>query len=73
MSKYLIPVLEVAEDDLYIESTSARSLTEAQTRLMNKLLRKWDIEDVPADWDDFISIASSNDYFVGDIRDIEEF
>ena len=73
MSKYLIPVLEIVEDDLYIESTSARSLTEAQTRIMNKLLRKWDIEDVPADWDDFISIASSNDYFVGDIRDIEEF
>ena len=40
---------------------------------MNKLLRKWGIEDVPADWDDFSLIASSNDYFVGDIRDIEEF
>ena len=71
MSKYLIPVL--AEDALYIESTSARSLTEAQTRLMNKLLRDWDIEDVPADWDDFVSIASGYECYVGDIRDIEEF
>ena len=71
MSKYLIPVL--AEGELYIESTSARSLTEAQSRLMNKLLRDWDIEDVPADWDDFVSIASGYEYYVGGIQDVEEF
>ena len=40
---------------------------------MNKLLRDWDIEDVPADWDDFISIASGYECYVGDIRDVEEF
>ena len=31
------------------------------------------IEDVPADWDDFVSIASGYECYVGDIRDVEEF
>lgn len=73
MSKYLVPVLEIAEDNLYIESTSAKSLTEAQTKLINKLLKKWDIEYAPVDWDGFSLIASSNDYIVGDIQNVEEF
>ena len=71
MSKYLVPVC----DDNYcpfIVSTSARSLEEAETRIMNKLVRDYDL-DVPADWDDFVSIASGYECYVGDIRDVEEF
>ena len=70
MSKYLIPVLE--KDDLYISSTSARSMEEAETRFMNKFTREWDL-DVPADWDDFCEIAAKSDYYVGMISSIEEF
>ena len=71
MSKYLVPVC----DDNYcpfIVSTSARSLEEAETRIMSKLVRDYDL-DVPADWDDFCSIAFDSGYYIGDIRDVEEF
>lgn len=47
MSKYLIPVL--TDDDLYIESTSAKSICDAETKFINKFTRDWNL-DVPADW-----------------------
>lgn len=71
MSKYLVPVC----DDNYcpfIVSTSARSLEEAETRIMNKLVRDYDL-DVPADWDDFCDSALDSNIWVGEIRDVEEF
>lgn len=70
MSKYLVPVSEGGYP--YIVSTSARSINEAENRIMNKLFREWDL-DTPADWDDFCDIAFDSGYYVGDIRDIEEF
>ena len=71
MSKYIVPVCDDNYSP-YIVSTSARSLEEAETRIMNKLVREYDL-DVPADWDDFVSIASEYECYVGDIRDVEEF
>ena len=71
MSKYIVPVC----DDNYcpfIVSTSARSIEEAERRIMNKLTNEWDL-DVPADWDDFCSIAFDSGYYIGEIRDVEEF
>lgn len=70
MSKYLVPISEGSYP--YIISTSARSINEAEDRMMNKLVREWDL-DTPADWDDFCSIAFDSGYYVGDIRDVEEF
>jgi len=40
--------------------------------MMNKLVREWDL-DTPVDWDDFCSIAFDSGYYIGEIRDIEEF
>lgn len=70
MSKYLIPVYE--EGYPYIVSTSARSMEEAERRIMNQLATAWDL-DVPADWDDFCYIAFQAGFDIGEIRDIEEF
>ena len=53
-------------------STSARSIEEAERRIMNKLTNEWDLE-VPADWDDFCDNAFESGYYIGDIRDVEEF
>lgn len=56
----------------YIVSTSARSMEEAERRIMNQLVNEWDL-DVPADWDDFCDLAFQSGCDVGEIRDIEEF
>ena len=53
-------------------STSARSINEAEDRMMNKLVREWDL-DTPADWDDFCDNAYESGYYIGEIRDVEEF
>lgn len=72
MSKYLVPVSDEEGKFPYIMSTSARSMEEAETRIINNLVREWDL-DVPADWDDFCDNAYESGYYVGEIRDIEEF
>ena len=69
MSKYLVPISEGGYP--YIVSTSARSINEAEDRMMNKLVREWDL-DTPADWVEFCSIAFDSGYYIGEIRDIEE-
>ena len=71
MSKYLVPISDNGGYP-YIVSTSARSIEEAERRIMNKLTNEWDL-DVPADWDDFCSIAFDSGYYIGEIRDVEEF
>lgn len=53
-------------------STSARSMEEAERRIMNTLTNEWDLE-VSADWDDFCDNAYESGYYIGEIRDIEEF
>lgn len=70
MSKYIIPVCE--DNNPYIISTSARSMEEAENRIMTKLVSEWDL-DVPADWDDFCDIAYQTGFGIGEIQDIEEF
>ena len=70
MSKYLVPISEGGYP--YIVSTSARSINEAEDRMVNKLVREW-VLDTPADWDDFCSIAFDSGYYIGEIRDVEEF
>ena len=70
MSKYLVPISEGGYP--YIVSTSARSINEAEDRMMNKLVREWDL-DTPADWDDFCDNALNSGYYIGEVSDIEEF
>lgn len=71
MNTYIVPIC----DDCYcpyIVSTSARTLEEAETRIMNKLVNEWDME-VPADWEDFCDLAMESNIYIGEIRDTEEF
>ena len=70
MSKYLVAVFDGI--DPYIVSTSARTINEAENRIMNKLTKEWDL-DVPADWCDFCNIAQASDYQIGEVCDIDEF
>lgn len=72
MSKYLVPISDEEGKFPYIMSTSARSIEEAERRIMNNLVNEWDLE-IPADWDDFCDNAYESGYYIGEIRDIEEF
>lgn len=72
MNKYLVSICEWEDKFPYIISTSARSMEEAKSRIMNVLASEWDLE-VPADWNDFCDNAYEHDYYIGEIRDIEEF
>lgn len=72
MSKYLVPICDFEDKFPYIVSTSARSMKEAEGRIMNDLVNEWDLE-VPADWDDFYDLAYEAGYYIGELRDIEEF
>lgn len=72
MSKYLVPISDDEGKFPYIMSTSARSMEEAERRIMNNLVNEWDLE-VPADWDDFCDNAFESGYYIGEIRDVEEF
>jgi hypothetical protein len=72
VSKYLVPISDEEGKCPYIMTTSARSMEEAECRIMYNLANEWDL-DIPADWDDFCDNAYESGYYIGEIRDIEEF
>lgn len=59
-------------NDVWIESVRAKSIGEAQERLMNRLSHDWEL-DIPSDWEDFIQILFNEDIYVGELKDVEEF
>lgn len=70
MNTYIIPFS--LDNDVWIETVKAKSLLEAQDRLMNRLSHDWEL-DIPADWEDFLAILDNNDFHVGELKDVEEF
>jgi hypothetical protein len=72
MNKYIVPICDCEDNFPFVASTSARSLEEAEQRLMRSFSSEWDL-DIPADWDDFCDIALKNGYSIGEVYNIEEF
>ncbi len=70
MNTYIIPFS--LDNDVWIESVKAKSILEAQDKLMRRLSNEWELE-VPSDWEDFLQILSNEMFRVGEIKDIEEF
>ena len=71
MNKYIIPIADVSDGEVYFETVMARSLSDCQDKLMRKLSEEYGIEEV-TDYRDFINIADSNyDLLIGEITDIE--
>lgn len=70
MNTYIIPFS--LDNDVWIETVKAKSLLEAQDRLMNRLSHDWEL-DIPADWEDFLAILDNNGFRVGELKDVEEF
>lgn len=70
MNTYIIPFS--INNDVWIESVKAKTILEAQDKLMNRLSYDWEL-DVPANWEDFLAILDNNEFRVGELKDIEEF
>lgn len=70
MNTYIIPFS--LDNDVWIESVKAKSILEAQDKLMNRLSHDWEL-DIPTDWEDFLQILSNEMFLVGELKDIEEF
>lgn len=69
MNTYLIPIYD--GEDTYIDSVKARNLEQAKDRIIDSYLDEDD--DVPADWDDFISIMADKGYGIGNFYELSEF
>lgn len=70
MNTYLIPCFD--GEELWIESVSARTFSEAQNKLMKIFEEDFDIE-VPCDWEDLIKSLAKINVVIGDLYDITEF
>lgn len=70
MNTYIIPFY--LNNDVWIETIKAKSISEAQDKLMNRLSNDWDL-DIPADWEDFLAIIDNDGFRIGELKDIEEF
>ena len=70
MNTYIIPLS--LNNDVWIETIKAKSISEAQDKLMNRLSNDWDL-DIPADWEDFLAIIDNDGFRIGELKDIEEF
>lgn len=70
MNKYIVPISDAAEN--YIESVSARSISEAEDKFMDIICEDYERE--PEDnWTDFVAKAWTEGITIGEIKDIEEF
>lgn len=70
MNTYIIPFS--LNNDVWIETIKAKSISEAQDKLMNRLSNDWDL-DIPADWEDFLTVIDNDGFRIGELKDIEEF
>lgn len=70
MNTYIIPFS--LDNDVWIESVKAKTILEAQDKLMNRLSYDWEL-DIPADWEDFLAILDNNGFRVGELKNVEEF
>lgn len=70
MNKYIVPIND--SDGIYIESVSARSLSEAENKFMDIICETYDYDPID-DWTDFVNKLWVDNITIGEIRDIEEF
>lgn len=66
MNKYIIPICNIQESEVYNLIISARSLNDCQDRIMAKF------NDYSDEWKDFVKNMDNEDVLIGEIKDIEE-
>lgn len=71
MNKYIIPICDLVDAQVWLCKISARNLTECQEKLMQRYIDKYDgLED--CNYREFIDIMDKkHDLAIGEITDIE--
>lgn len=72
MNKYIVPICNIPESDVYIMSVSANSYKECQDKIMNRFLEDNIIDDY-SDYDKFVEKLDKKDILIGEIQDIEVY
>lgn len=70
MNKYIIPVCDLIDADIWINTYSARSISDCQDKIMSEFSDTYDENFV--DYREFLSIMDKKyNYSIGEIIDIE--
>lgn len=69
MNTYLIPVFDGSST--YIEKVMARSLSSAEDKFIDMYISSDD--DIPEDWEEFLSFMEDAGYIIGEPCEISEF
>lgn len=70
MNKYLIPIYDIEDDELWIEVINAGSIKDCQEKLIQILIEEYDINE-GSNYRDFLINASKANLRIGTITDIE--
>lgn len=73
MNEYLIPICNIKDDDIYIETIHAASMNEAENKLMYRLMDRYDYLPDADRYDEFVDICSEDyDLLIGSIKELDE-
>lgn len=67
MNKYIIPICNIPNSEIYNLTINANSVSECEEKLMSKLDKYSDA----LEWSDFVKECDSKDVLIGEIVDIE--
>lgn len=68
MNKYIIPVCNIQESDVYNLTINASSYSDCQ----DKIMRKFEDYTDKDDWHEFLEDLDNKDILIGRITDVEE-
>lgn len=73
MNKYIIPICDIDNGKVWIETIIAKSNSACQEKIMEELIDLYDMEDTTSSYREFVKLADSNyNILIGDIKDTEE-
>lgn len=61
-------------NEVDIITIKARNYSEAEEKIINKIVNRYDLDVDPLDWDDFLEyLANNTSIYIGEIKEISEF
>ena len=70
MNTYVFPISN-PEGEIWIDSVCARSMSEAQEKVMERFIEQYELDFTDSSWEEFASDAKNHEFLIGDLEDIE--
>ena len=70
MNKYIVSICDIQSGEIWIECIHARSISDCQDKLMEKLIDLYNFEET-SNYREFVQMADSHDVLISDITDVE--